>query len=78
MKRFNSFYAANVEELGRIRSDAVARLARETMGDDCDALFIACTQLPTFDILDELRQEFGHPVLSSICATTRQAMRAAE
>lgn len=75
VKRFNSLYAANVEELGRIQSDAVARLARKTMGDDCDALFIACTQLPTYEILDELRQEFGRPVLSSIWATTRQAIR---
>ncbi|MBI2316344.1 MAG: aspartate/glutamate racemase family protein [Betaproteobacteria bacterium] len=76
VKRFNSFYAANVEELGRISSDAVARLARETMDGDCDALFIACTQLPTYEILDGLQQEFGRPALSSIQATTRQAIRA--
>lgn len=76
VKRFNSFYAADVEALGRIRSDEVARLARETMDDDCDAMFIACAQLPTFDILDELSREFGRPVLSSIWATTRQAIRA--
>lgn len=76
VKRFNSFYAANVEQLGRIRSDAVARLARETMDEDCDALFIACAQLPTYGILDELRRQFGRPVLSSNWATTRQAIRA--
>ena len=76
VKRFNSFYAADVEELGRIRSDEVARLARETMDDDCDAMFIACAQLPTYDILDGLSREFGRPVLSSIWATTRQAIRA--
>jgi len=58
-----------------IRSDAVARLARKTMDDDCEAMFIACTQLPTYEILDELRQEFGRPVLSAIWATIRQAMR---
>lgn len=76
VKRFNSFYAANVEELGRIRSDAVARLARETMDDDCDALFIACAQLPTYDILDGLGREFGRPVLSSNRAIASQAIRA--
>jgi maleate cis-trans isomerase len=76
VRRFNSFYAANVEELGRIQSDAVARLARETMDDGCDALFIACAQLPTYEILDGLRREFGRPVLSSIWATAQQAMRA--
>ena len=75
VRRFNSFYAANVEELGRIQSDAVARLARETMDDECDALFIACAQLPTYEILDGLKREFGRPVLSSIWATAQQAMR---
>lgn len=76
VKRFNSFYAADVEALGRIRSDAVARLARETMDDDCDAMFIACVQLPTYDILDDLNREFGRPVLSASWVTTRQAIRA--
>ncbi len=65
-----------VDELGRIRSDAVARLARDTMDGQCDALFIACAQLPTYDILDELRREFGRPALSSIRATAQQAIRA--
>ena len=76
VKRFNSFYAANVDELGRIRSDAVARFARQTMSDECDTLFIACAQLPTVDILDDLRNEYKRPVLSANWATTRQAMRA--
>lgn len=74
VRRFNSFYAANVEELGRIGADAVARLARATMGEDCEALFIACAQLPTFEILDDLRRELGRPALSSIQAT-QQALR---
>jgi maleate cis-trans isomerase len=71
---FNSFYAANVEELGRIQSDAVARLAHATMDDRCDALFIACAQLPTRDILDTLQREFGRPALSSIWATAQQVL----
>jgi maleate cis-trans isomerase len=76
VKRFSSFYAADVGALGRIGSDAVARLARETMDDDCDALFIACSQLPTYDILDALRSELRRPVLSSIWVTVQQALRA--
>lgn len=78
VKRLNSFRAASVEELGGIQSDAVARLARKTMSADCDALFIACSQLPTYDILDGLRSEFGRPVWSSIQATAWQACRAVE
>ncbi len=66
---FNSLYAANVDELGKITSDEVARMARATIHEGCDALFIACSQLPTFDILGELGAEFSRPVLSSIQAT---------
>ncbi|MFP3564544.1 aspartate/glutamate racemase family protein [Paraburkholderia sp. SIMBA_030] len=63
---FDSFYAPNVEELGRITADDVAALARKTMDVSCDAMFIACAQLPTFSILEELSGEFDRPVLSSI------------
>lgn len=78
VKRFNSLHAATVDDLGRIESAAVARLARLTMDRDCDALFIACAQLPTYGILDELRNELGRPVLSSNWATARQVLRARE
>lgn len=73
VRRFASFYAPDVEALGRIQSDDVERLARETMADDCDALFIACSQLPTATILDGLAREFGRPALSSIQATAQYA-----
>jgi maleate cis-trans isomerase len=77
VKRFNSFYAQNTDELGRIEAHQVAQLARETMGDDCDAMFIGCSQLPTFEILGDLEREFGRPALSSIQVTARLAQRAA-
>ena len=69
---FDSLYAANVEELGRIESGAVASMARHTIQPECDALFIACSQLPTYDIIAELSAEFERPVLSSIQATAWQ------
>ncbi len=75
VQRFNSFYADDVEALARIQADAVARLAGETMDDACEAMFIACSQLPTHEILDGLRRRFGRPVWSSVQATARQAMR---
>ena len=76
VKRLDSFRVADVEELGRIQSDAVAERARATMGKDCDALFIACSQLPTYDILDSLQTEFGRPAWSSIKATAWQIRHA--
>jgi maleate cis-trans isomerase len=41
-----------------------------------DALFIACTQLPTHEVLDGLEREFKRPAWSSIRATAWQASRA--
>lgn len=66
---FDSLYANTVDELAQLTADDVARMARATMRQDCDALFIACSQLPTFDILGGLSAEFSRPVLSSIQAT---------
>ena len=77
VRRFNSFYAQNTDELGRIDAHQVAQLARETMQDDCDALFIGCSQLPTCEILGDLQREFARPALSSIQVTARRAQRAA-
>ena len=68
----DSFFAANVDELGRITASEVAALCRTTMTDACDAMFIACAQLPTFAVLDGLRAEFGRPVFSSVqCMAAR-------
>ena len=75
VRAFDSLYAKDVDALGRIDADAVAAMARKTMRPECDAMFIACSQLPTFAILEPLRAEFGRPVLSSIQATAWQIMR---
>jgi maleate cis-trans isomerase len=45
------------------------------MGSDCDALFIGCSQLPTFAILSNLAAEFDRPAWSSISATAWDAAR---
>lgn len=73
VRRMSSFEAPTVEELGKIDSKQVAARARETMDDDCDALFIACSQLPTRSVVGPLEQEFKRPVWSSIKATAWRA-----
>ena len=78
VRRMDSFRVDDVGELGRIRSDAVADRARAIMDRDCDALFIACSQLPTYDILDGLQTEFGRPAWSSIKATAWEVRRAVD
>ncbi|VCU71938.1 Maleate isomerase [Pigmentiphaga humi] len=76
VRRLSSFEAADVEALGRITHEEVAQRAREVMDEQCGAMFIACSQLPTQAILDDLEREFGKPVLSSIKATAMQTARA--
>jgi maleate cis-trans isomerase len=67
--RLASLNAPDVTALGRITAEEVRDLARKTMGSDCDALFIGCSQLPTYAILADLTAEFGRPAWSSISAT---------
>jgi len=73
--RLDTFRAPDVDALGRITAAEVRELARATMGPDCDALFIGCSQLPTHAILDGLQDEFQRPAWSSISATAWDATR---
>ena len=75
--RMDTFRAPDVAALGRITATQVRDLARATMGPDCDALFIGCSQLPTQAILADLQAEFGRPAWSSIRATAWDAAAAA-
>lgn len=70
-----SFRAETTDELAAITPAQIATLARETMVRDADALFIACSQLPTRDIMPRLEREFCKPVWSSIKATAWHAER---
>jgi maleate cis-trans isomerase len=73
--RMDTFRAPDVTALGRITAGEVRDLARATMGPDCDAMFIGCSQLPTHAILADLAAEFERPTWSSICATAWDARR---
>ncbi len=73
--RMDTFRAPDVVALGQITAEQVRDLARATMGSDCDAMFIGCSQLPTHAVLDELQAEFKRPTWSSICATAWDAKR---
>lgn len=73
--RLASFGAETTDALAAITPQQIAALARDTMTPDADAMFIACSQLPTKSIIDGLQREFGRPVWSSIRATARQVQR---
>ena len=70
------FHAQSTDELAAITPAQIAALARKTMRASCDALCIACSQLPTREILGDLEREFGRPVWSSIRATAWQVSKA--
>ena len=70
-----SFKAETTDELAAITPAQITALARETMTPGADAMFIACSQLPTKDIMGGLEREFGKPVWSSIKATAWHAER---
>jgi maleate cis-trans isomerase len=71
-----SFHAQTTDEIAAVTPAQITALARTTMRANCDALFIACSQLPTRAILGSLEQEFGRPAWSSIRATAWQAGQA--
>lgn len=74
----SSFKAETVDELAGITAAQIAQRAREIVRPGLDALFIACSQLPTLAIVHDLERELGVPVWSSISATAWQALRAVE
>ena len=72
-----SFRARTVDELAAITPEQISALSRTVMRESCDALFIACSQLPTRGILEQLERELGRPAWSSIRATAWQALEKA-
>jgi maleate cis-trans isomerase len=71
VRNFDSFYAQDVIALGKITAEQVQEKAKTLFSDDIDALFIACSQLPTQEVLHPLSSLLGKPVLSSIQVTAQ-------
>ncbi len=74
----DSFFCETVAALGEITEDQVREKALATVTDRTRSLFIACSQLPTLNLVPELRERLGIPVWSSIQATAWAADRALE
>ncbi|WFB09353.1 aspartate/glutamate racemase family protein [Streptomyces sp. LX-29] len=54
----------------------VVGMAREAVVGSADALFISCTNLPTYDVIPQLEAELRMPVLSANQVTMWAALRA--
>ena len=52
-------------DIWTVPHDVTAQLVRETDTDDAQAVFISCTNLPTYDVIADLEHELGKPVLTA-------------
>lgn len=53
----------------------VVDMARQTVVGDADALFVSCTNLPTYDAIPQLEAELRMPVISANQVTMWSALR---
>ncbi len=61
-----SFNEQNDDNVARITLDSVKKAALELGREsDVDAVFVSCTNVRLFDVVEELEQELGKPVTSS-------------
>jgi maleate isomerase len=68
-------YLGLTREIWRVPYRDVVDMAREAVVDVPDALFISCTNLPTYDVIPQLEAELRMPVLSANQVTLWEALR---
>ena len=56
-------------DVAALSPDEVGDLTRSVDRDDAEAIFLSCTDLPTFGVIESLEQELGKPVVSSNSAS---------
>jgi len=61
----------------KVPYDTTARLIREADSPDADAVFVSCTNLPTYDLIAPLERDLGKPVLTANQVTMWAALRMA-
>jgi maleate cis-trans isomerase len=69
VETLNSFFCKTTKELGEITEEQVLKLALRTVTSQSKSLFVACSQLPTLNVVANLRAQLAIPVWSSIQAT---------
>ncbi len=63
-------------EVAQIAPEGVRALAEEADSAQADAVFLSCTALTTFDVVEDLEQRLGKPVVSSNSAALWYLLRA--
>lgn len=72
----SSAHLGLLDHIWQVGYDDVTELAVAADHPDADALFLSCTNLPTFDAIAPLEQALGKPVLSANQVTIWAALRA--
>lgn len=62
------------DEIWRVPEGATADLARRVLTPDAEAVFLSCTNLPTYDAIAGIEAELGLPVVTSNQATLWAAL----
>jgi maleate isomerase len=68
-------YLGLTREIWRVSYREVVRMAHEAVTEQPEALFISCTNLPSFDMIPQLEAELRIPVLSANQVTVWDALR---
>jgi maleate isomerase len=68
-------YLGLTREIWRVPYRDVVEMARNAVVGAADALFISCTNLPTYDVIPQLEAELRLPVLSANQVTIWAALR---
>lgn len=63
-------------DIARIGDEAVKRIAHAIDRSDAEAIFFSCTNLHTFEIIEELECELGKPILSANQVTVWATLKA--
>jgi maleate isomerase len=56
-------------DMAALSPEEVGDLTRSVDRDNAEAIFLSCTDLPTFGVIESLEQELGKPVVSSNSAS---------
>ena len=62
-------------QIGKLEPHEAYRLAKASFMDEADAVFISCTNLRTFEIIEPLEEDLGIPVVTSNQASLWLALR---
>ncbi|WP_297477253.1 aspartate/glutamate racemase family protein [Thermococcus sp.] len=62
-------------QIGKLEPYEAYRLAKASFIDEADAIFISCTNLRTFEIIEALEEDLGVPVVTSNQASLWLALR---